>query len=108
MERLASGGLPVGLLDGSEYEQEKVQLQPGDTLLCFSDGISEAINAKREMWSESEVEKIVRNCGKLTAQQTIDVLVDATNRFIGEAKQSDDMTVVAIRVSEGTTEQVLG
>jgi sigma-B regulation protein RsbU (phosphoserine phosphatase) len=92
------GGLPVGLLDDSEYEQEEMRLQPGDTVLCFSDGISEAINAKREMWSESEVEKIVRTCCKLTAQQMIDALVEATDRFMGEAKQSDDMTVVAIRV----------
>ena len=107
VERLAGGGLPVGLLDGSEYEQGEVQLQPGDMVLCFSDGISEAINAKSEMWSESEVEKIVRTCPELTAQQMIDVLVEATDRFIGEAKQSDDMTVVAIRVSKGTTEQVL-
>jgi sigma-B regulation protein RsbU (phosphoserine phosphatase) len=98
VERLAGGGLPVGLLDGSEYEQGEVQLQPGDTVLCFSDGISEAINGKREMWNESEVEKIVRTCVKLTAQQMIDVLVEATDRFIGEAKQSDDMTAVALRV----------
>jgi sigma-B regulation protein RsbU (phosphoserine phosphatase) len=98
VERLAGGGLPVGLLDGSEYEQGEVQLQPGDTVLCFSDGISEAINAKREMWNESEVEKIVRTCGNLTAQQMIDVLMEATDRFIGKAKQSDDMTAVAIRV----------
>jgi len=98
VERLDGGGLPVALLDGSEYEQEEVQLQPGDAVLCFSDGISEATNAKSEMWDESEVEKIVRTCGKLTAQQIIDVLVEATDRFIGEAKQSDDMTVVAIRV----------
>jgi phosphoserine phosphatase RsbU/P len=98
VERLPGGGLPIALLDGSEYEEGGVQLQPGDTVLCFSDGISEAMNAKREMWNEAEVEKIVRTCGKLTVQHMIDVLMEATDRFIGEAKQSDDMTVVAIRV----------
>jgi sigma-B regulation protein RsbU (phosphoserine phosphatase) len=75
-----------------------VLLQPGDAVLCFSDGISEATNAKGEMWNESEVEKIVRTCRELTAQQMIDVLVKATDRFTGEAQQADDMTVVAIRV----------
>jgi sigma-B regulation protein RsbU (phosphoserine phosphatase) len=98
LERLEGGGLPVGLMDGSEYEQGEVLLQPGDAVLCFSDGISEATNAKGEMWDESEVEKIARTCNGLTAQQMIDLLVGATDRFTGEAKQADDMTVVAIRV----------
>jgi sigma-B regulation protein RsbU (phosphoserine phosphatase) len=98
LERLEGGGLPVGLMDGSEYEQGEVLLQPGDSVLCFSDGISEATNAKGEMWDESEVEKIARTCNGLTAQQMIDLLVSATDRFTGEAKQADDMTVVAILV----------
>jgi phosphoserine phosphatase RsbU/P len=98
VERLDSGGFPVGMLDFSEYEQGEVLLQPGDAVLCFSDGISEATNARDEMWDESEVEKLVRTWRGLTAQQIIDLLVEATDRFSGEAKQADDMTVVAIRV----------
>ncbi len=98
VERLDSGGFPVGLLDSSEYDQGEVQLHPGDAVLCFSDGISEATNAKDEMWNESEVEKIVQTCRGLTARQMIDLLVEATDRFSGDAQQADDMTVVAIRV----------
>ena len=98
VERLEGGGLPVGLMDGSEYEQGEVQLEPGDAVMCFSDGVSEATNVQNEMWDESEVEKIVRTCGGLTAQKMIDLLVESTDRFTGEAKQADDMTVVAIRV----------
>jgi len=96
--RLDIGGFPVGLLEASTYDQGEVLLQQGDALLCFSDGISEATNAKNEMWNETDVEDIVRRCSGLTAQQMIDVLVEATDRFTGEAAQGDDMTVVAIRV----------
>jgi sigma-B regulation protein RsbU (phosphoserine phosphatase) len=97
IERLDSGGFPVGLLDGSEYEQGEVLLQPGDAVLCFSDGISEATNAKGEMWDEAEVEKLAFACNALSAHQIIDKLVEATDRFTGDAEQNDDMTVVAIR-----------
>jgi phosphoserine phosphatase RsbU/P len=98
IERLEGGGFPVGLLDASEYDQGEILLQPGDAVLCFSDGISEATNAKNEMWDEGEVEKIVQTCRGLTSQQMIELLIEATDRFAGEAEQADDMTVVAIRV----------
>jgi sigma-B regulation protein RsbU (phosphoserine phosphatase) len=97
IERLDAGGLPVGLLDVSEYEQGEVLLQPGDAVLCFSDGISEATNAKGEMWDESEVQKIAQTCGGLSAKQMIQRLVEVTDAFAGEAEQNDDITVVAIR-----------
>ena len=97
IERLDSGGLPVGLLDVSEYEQGEALLQPGDAVLCFSDGISEATNAKGEMWDESEVQKIAQTCGGLSAKQMIERLVEVTDAFAGEAEQNDDITVVAIR-----------
>jgi sigma-B regulation protein RsbU (phosphoserine phosphatase) len=98
VERLDGGGLPVGMLYASEYDEGEVLLQPGDAVMCFSDGISEATNSKNEMWNESEVERIVRTCRGLTAQQMVDLMVAAAARFTGEAEQADDMTVVAIRV----------
>ena len=89
--------MPVGLLDVCEYEQGTVVMRPGDAVLCFSDGISEATNAKGEMWDETDVEKIAQACGGLSAKQMIDRLVEMTDAFAGEAEQADDMTVVAIR-----------
>ncbi len=98
IERLDDGGFPLGLSDASEYEQGEVLLQPGDAVLCVSDGITEAINARGDMWGEPEVVKIVRACHGLSTQKMINLVVEATDRFTGEAKQADDMTVVAIRV----------
>ncbi len=98
VERLDAGGLPVGLLDVSDYEQGEVLLQSGDAVLCFSDGISEATNSKEVMWDETEVEQVVRACRGLTARQMIDRLVNATDEFAGDAEQADDMTVVVIRI----------
>ena len=100
VEQLDAGGFPVGLLDFSEYVQGEVVLQPGDAVLCFSDGITEATNASGEMWAEDDVEKVVRECRGLTAQKMIDRLLGAADRFTGAADQADDMTIVAIRCSE--------
>ena len=97
VERLDAGGLPVGLLEVSEYEQGEVLLQPGDAVLCFSDGISEAMNPEEAMWDEFEVEQVVRSCRGVMAQEMIDRLVAATDEFAGNAEQADDMTVIAIR-----------
>jgi sigma-B regulation protein RsbU (phosphoserine phosphatase) len=103
VERLDAGGFPVGLLGTAEYEQGEVLLQPGDAVLCFSDGISEATNAGGEMWAEADVEKIVQTFRGLTAQQMIDRLLEATDGFTGAAEQADDMTLVVIRCSEPGT-----
>jgi sigma-B regulation protein RsbU (phosphoserine phosphatase) len=100
VERLDSGGFPVGLLGHAEYDEGDALLQPGDAVLCFSDGISEATNADGEMWAEEDVEKIVQNCRGLTAQQMIDRLLETADRFTGAAEQADDMTIVVIRCSE--------
>jgi len=97
IERLDSGGFPIGLLDGAEYDQAEIVFNPGDAVLCFSDGISEATNAKGEMWDESAVEQVIRTTRGQTAGQMIASLVEAADRFAGDAEQADDMTVVAIR-----------
>lgn len=97
LERLGSGGFPVGMLEGSKYDQAEVAFQPGDAVLCFSDGISEATNASGDMWDEAAVENVIQAAHGQTAQQLIASLVEAADRFAGEAEQADDMTVVAIR-----------
>lgn len=98
VEHLDCDGFPLGMLEASEYDQGEVLLQPGDAVLCFSDGISEATNLKDEMWDDSDVEKVVRKCRGLSAQHMIDTIIEAADRFTGEAEQADDMTVVAICV----------
>jgi len=97
IERLDCGGFPLGLLEDSEYEQGEVSFMPGDWLFCFSDGISEATNDRDQMWDEARIERIICGCHGLTAQETIDRVIEAADRFAGDAEQADDMTAVAIR-----------
>jgi sigma-B regulation protein RsbU (phosphoserine phosphatase) len=100
VERLNGGGFPIGLLPIARYEQSSVELQPGDLMVCFSDGISEAANPNGEMWDESEVARVLMESGGLSARETVDRLFTAADAFAAGAEQSDDMTVLAVRMCD--------
>jgi phosphoserine phosphatase RsbU/P len=95
--RLEPGGTVIGLLEHAHYEQGSVRLGPGDVLIAFTDGISEAMNLDDEEWGEDHLIDAVRNCGVLSAQQLLECLFEAATRFAGTAPQHDDMTLVVVR-----------
>jgi len=98
IERLTTGGTPVGLLPIARYAEATVPLEPGDLVVCFSDGISEAANTREEFWPEPEIENLLRDSADLSAQEVADRLSQGADAFTGEAEQADDMTVVTLRV----------
>jgi sigma-B regulation protein RsbU (phosphoserine phosphatase) len=97
VERLSTGGLPVGLLPTAIYDEGKVTLETGDALLCFSDGISEATNSNGDMWDERIVRTFLAEHHGESAGELIRSLVAAADTFTGDAEQFDDMTAMAIK-----------
>jgi phosphoserine phosphatase RsbU/P len=95
--RLEPGGTVVGLLEGALYEQGSVLLRPGDVLVAFTDGISEAMNVEDEEWGEDRLLDTIRGCKGTSAQNLLDCLFDAATSFAGAAPQHDDMTLVVLR-----------
>jgi sigma-B regulation protein RsbU (phosphoserine phosphatase) len=79
IERLDVGGPPIGLLDGMSFEQAEVKLAPGDVLVCFSDGFSEATNPAGEMWEEPALERAVRRNRGANAEQLLSHLFAAVD-----------------------------
>jgi sigma-B regulation protein RsbU (phosphoserine phosphatase) len=96
--RLEAGGVVVGLLPNFLYQQETITLNPGDILVGFTDGISEAMNLSEEEWGEEQLMETVKACEGLTASEMITRLVEAADAFAAGAKQHDDMTLVVVRV----------
>jgi sigma-B regulation protein RsbU (phosphoserine phosphatase) len=96
--RLGATGPVVGLVEGGHFEQRSVQLSPGDVLLVYSDGISEAMNASEEEWGEGQLEAAARAASPCNPQELIDALFVAADAFAGGAVQHDDMTVVVVRM----------
>ena len=73
-------------------------MAPGDVLVCFSDGISEACNPQEELWQESDMDAVLRGAPIATALEVTERLVREADAFAGGAEQADDMTVVTIRL----------
>jgi sigma-B regulation protein RsbU (phosphoserine phosphatase) len=97
IERPSGGGLPVGLLPMARYEEATLRMEPGDALVCFSDGISEAMNPSGEPWDEDQLAKVIEGLGGLKAAEITQRVVAAADAFAAGADQSDDMTVAVLR-----------
>jgi len=97
-ERLdKAGGTVVGLLPDCEYEQAQVSLAPGDLLVIYSDGFSEAMNPHLEEWGEERLIHTIAGCDGLPAKDSISKIIQAADAFASGAPQSDDMTLVVLR-----------
>ena len=73
-------------------------MEPGDVLVAFTDGISEAMNPQEEERGEDNLIEAVKECDGLTASDMLGRLVEAADRFAAGAKQHDDMTLLIVRV----------
>ena len=96
LDALAVGGLPLGLFEGMPYEQAEVSFGPGDSLLLYSDGISEAMDSFQQEYDETRLDEVWRACGGLAPAASIARITDDVLAFRGNAAQSDDMTTVVV------------
>lgn len=98
VERLEIGGLILGILPtDTPYEQGIAKLGAGDTLLLYTDGVSEAMNTAGEEFGEERILSIMRKSHRTDVGEIQDTIVDAVTRFSGEAGQADDITLVVVR-----------
>ncbi|MBB5318353.1 SpoIIE family protein phosphatase [Tunturibacter empetritectus] len=102
-------GTVVGLLPNAEYSQATLQMHPGDVLLAFTDGISEAMNHSDEEWGEDNMLAAARqllsrpDC-TTTAGQLLTCILDAADKFTAGAPQHDDMTLLVCTIARTPTQ----
>jgi serine phosphatase RsbU (regulator of sigma subunit) len=97
VRRLETGGPVVGLLEAAPYAQATEQLDTGDVIVLFSDGVSEAFNVAGEDFGEGRLLDVARAAGSATSQALVEQIVAAVRTFTKGAAQSDDITVMVIR-----------
>lgn len=98
-ERLdQAGGTVVGLLPEFDYQQAAVSLAPGDLLVIYTDGFSEAMSPALEEWGDKRLLEAVASCDGLPSKDVITRVISAADAFASGAPQSDDMTLVVLRI----------
>ncbi len=95
--RLESCGLCLGMFPSVSYEVKAVQLNPGDTALLFTDGITECRNKKEEEFNEERLIDLVKKHCKLPAQKLLEKIYQELDSFTAGVPQMDDMTLVVIK-----------
>lgn len=94
---LEMGGLPVGIAQSVDYEEGVVEFEPGDVLIIYSDGISEALNQQEEEFTRDRLIEIVREHPENSASQLRDRVDESLLHFMGTASPVDDMTLVIVK-----------
>jgi sigma-B regulation protein RsbU (phosphoserine phosphatase) len=97
LNRLTRGGTIVGVFADTRYEQDRVTLAPGDIVVIFSDGVTEAFDADGQEFGDARLIDCIRANRSLSPRALIDALMRAIHAFVGTTVQSDDQTVVVIR-----------
>ena len=87
----------VGAFDDLNYFEESLQLNHGDTLVMFTDGVNEAINSSNEEFGNARLDNIIRGLSNASSQQIIESVKDGIKEFVDGAEQSDDITMLVLK-----------
>jgi sigma-B regulation protein RsbU (phosphoserine phosphatase) len=96
--RLEEGGPVIGLFRPAQYSHGEIELTPGDLMVAFTDGVSEAMNAAEEEWGEERLAEAVRAAVDAAPEDLVARLMAGADAFAAGAPQHDDMTLLVLRV----------
>ena len=99
IEQLQAKGLVLGVMPDPVFEQRNVGLAPGDVLVFYTDGVTEAMNARRQLFDEQRLIQVLRESHTLRAEQIIERINAAVTAFAAGAAQMDDITLVVVKVA---------
>jgi len=98
IEELEGTGIALGIMDDAEYTQKEVRMSPGDTMILYTDGVTEAINEREEMFEVERLVDVIKETTNATAQETLDRIISSVFQFSGSQPQFDDITLMVIKV----------
>jgi sigma-B regulation protein RsbU (phosphoserine phosphatase) len=97
LEQFGKGGMALGVLGGVQFEDRTVPLEPGDYVIFYTDGVTEAFSPEGDIYGEERLRATVRAAAADSAQAMLDAIDDAVVTFVGEGSPSDDLTLEVLR-----------
>ena len=97
LRRLESGGMPVGMFDFAQWDDNREQLQPGDVLIVYTDGVTEALNTEGQEFGEERLAEIAEQRHKEDAAAILQAIVLGVQTFARGAAQHDDVTAMVVK-----------
>jgi sigma-B regulation protein RsbU (phosphoserine phosphatase) len=97
VSKLDGHGIALGVMHEIRLDEYRVMLKPGDILVAYTDGITEAMTDANEEWGIERFIKVVKKAAKTSAKELLDRVLAALDAFVGYAAQSDDVTVWVLK-----------
>ncbi len=97
VEQLASGGLPLGIKPDAEYREGRTQMQPGDVLVIYSDGVTEAVSPTGEEFGPTRLYEVVSRNVEASAAGIRDRIESSLTKFAQGTSAADDITLVIVK-----------
>jgi sigma-B regulation protein RsbU (phosphoserine phosphatase) len=91
-------GLMPGFMSGTRYEQDQITMQKGDTLLLYTDGVTEAENPEKEQFTKERLYMLANENKNHSTKDMLLYLREKIQNFANGAEQSDDITMLALTV----------
>ena len=95
---LAATGIAMGVITDAEYTAQEKPLVVGDVIVLYTDGITEAMNVREDMFGEERLYDVIRQSDGLRAEEILAKILTSVKEFTGEYPQSDDITLLVVRV----------
>ena len=97
VELALTGGVALGVMPGLDYREDHTTLNPGDTMILYTDGVSEAMNAAGEEFGVERLQQLFANQPPTSARMATEAIFQAVSDFAGGTPQSDDVTCLVLR-----------
>jgi len=100
MKYLTEGGMALGMFENSKYEETPLGISPGEIIVFYTDGVTEAKNDKEEEFGTRRLKQAIGDSHQLGASQIQENIYDAVKEFTGLSHQEDDLTMIVIKVRD--------
>ncbi len=92
----STGGMALGIAEGLPFDHRQIQLKPGDQLVFYTDGVTEALNPQNDEFTQERLPPLLGRADQSNVKETVHKIIEAVDAFAEGAPQSDDITCLAL------------